>query len=521
MRIPLTSVTSRSVFVSLLRINGSLTKLLAYLKLMRSIDYIVIGMYAVAMLAIGRYYKGRAQTSDDYLLGGRDMSPLMIGLSLFATLSSTLSYLGFPGEMIKNGPMMFAQIAGFPVAYIIVGWIIVPHIMRQKSVTSGYELLEKRLGLPGRLLGAGMFMALRIIWMAAILYATSDMVLIPLLGLDAYWGPILTLAMGIITLIYSAEGGMRAVVVTDALQSLIMCVGAIVVIFVVTAKLGSVSAWWPTAWANHWQAPVFWFSSDLRVTFMGAFLSMVVWMSCTCGSDQMAIQRYLSTRDVRAARRSVGIHMSTEALMAGLLGLVGLAVLGYFTTHSEFLNKPSAIIEQADSLLPQFIVKVLPGGLAGIVIGAILSAAMSSLSSGVNSASAVITSDFLGRFRKVPWTAHESLRVARRASIIIGIVAMFFSLYINRLSSNLLELCMKVVNLLTVPIFVLFFLALFVPFATASGGIAATLVSIATAVGITFFNWGGLQFIWTAPASLLAGISAGMLASVFTYPRVK
>jgi SSS family transporter len=445
------------------------------------------------------------------------MSPLIIGLSLFATLSSTLSYLAYPGEMIKNGPMIFAQIAGFPVAYLIVGWIIVPHFMRQQNVTSGYELLEKRLGLSGRLLGAGMFMALRVVWMAAVLYATSDIVLIPLLGLDPRWGPIVTVAMGTITLIYSTEGGMRAVVVTDALQALIMFAGAVAVLFVVTANLGSLSAWWPKVWANHWEAPVFWFSSDLRVTFMGAFLSMVVWMSCTCGSDQMAIQRYLSTRDAATARRSVVIHMWTETFMAGLLGLVGLAVLGYFTVHPESLNNPSAMITQADSLLPQFVVKVLPGGLAGVVIAAMLSAAMSSLSSGMNSASAVITSDFISRFRKIPWTALENVRVARWASIIIGVVAMLLSLYINRLATNLLELCMKVVNLLTAPIFVLFVLALFVRFATPSGGVAATIASIVTAVGVTFFNWGGLQFIWTMPLSLLAGILVGMLVSFLTY----
>ena len=155
---------------------------------MRSLDLAVIALYAVAMLAVGRYYKSRVQTSDDYLLGGRTMSPLMIGLSLFATLTSTLSYLAYPGEMIKNGPMMFAQLTAYPVVMLIVGWVLIPRIMQQE-VTSGYELLEKQLGVPGRLLGATMFMTLRIVWMSAILYATTNKVLIPLLGLDPFWAP--------------------------------------------------------------------------------------------------------------------------------------------------------------------------------------------------------------------------------------------------------------------------------------------------------------------------------------------
>ena len=485
---------------------------------MRSLDLAVIGLYALAMLAIGRYYKLRVQTADDYLLGGRTMSPLMIGLSLFATLTSTLSYLAYPGEMVKNGPMMFAQTLGFPVAYLIVGWVLIPRFMQQQDVTSGYELLEKRLGLSGRMLGATMFLTLRIVWMAAILYATTNKVFVPLLGLDPYWSPYISAAMGLITLLYSAEGGMRAVVMTDALQSLIMCAGAVVVVVVVTTNLGSVAAWWPTTWAAHWQEPVFWFQADLRVTFMGAFLNMVVWMTCTCGADQMAIQRYLSTRDAKAARQSFGIHLLTEVLMAALLALVGLAVLGYFTAHPEGLGNETALVEQADELLPRFVVTVLPAGLAGLVIAAMLSAAMSSLSSGMNSASAVITSDFIGRFRSVKWMPHEEIRVARWASIGIGIVAVLLSLNVGQLATNLLELCIKVVNLLTAPLFVLFFLALFVRWSTPLGGIAATVASITVAVGISFYKWGGLEFLWTAPAALLAGIVVGAAVSLIS-PR--
>lgn len=481
---------------------------------MRPLDLAVIGLYALAMLAVGRYYKSRVQTSDDYLLGGRTMSPFMIGLSLFATLTSTLSYLAYPGEMIKNGPMIFAQLTAFPFVMAIVGWGLIPRIMRQENVTSGYELLELKLGLTGRLLGATMFMALRIVWMAAILYATTSKVLVPLLGLDPFWAPFLAAAMGIITLIYSAEGGMRAVVMTDALQSLIMFVGAIVIIVVVSIDLGGVGAWWPETWATHWQKPVFWFRTDVRVTFMGAFLNMLVWMTCTCGADQMAIQRYLSTRDARSARRSFGVHLITEVFIALLLGAVGLALIGYFMARADSPAAAASLFDHADELLPRFVVTVLPAGLGGLVISAMLSAAMSSLSSGMNSASAVITTDFIGRLMRTRWTSHETVRVARVASVLIGILAVLLSMFVGQLATNLLELCIKVVNLLTAPLFVLFFLALFVPWAKPAGGVAATVASIGVAVGIAFFKLGGLEFLWTAPASFVAGVVAGSLVSL-------
>src|SRR5581483_11043759 len=174
---------------------------------MTILDYAVVGLYALGMLAVGRYYARRVRTADDYLLGGRAMSPLMIGLSLFATLTSTLTYLALPGEMAKNGPIVFAELLALPFAYLIVGWVLIPRIMRER-VTSGYELLEARLGLTGRLLGESMFVVLRVFWMASILYATASVVLVPLLDLDPRWMPALSVAMMAVTLAYTAEGGL-------------------------------------------------------------------------------------------------------------------------------------------------------------------------------------------------------------------------------------------------------------------------------------------------------------------------
>lgn len=481
---------------------------------MRPLDYLVIGAYAVGMLAIGRFYSRRTETMDDYLLGGRRMSPLMIGLSLFATLTSTLSYLSYPGEVLKNGPMALALFAAFPLVMPIVGWWLIPAIMQQRNVTTGYELLEQRLGRTGRLLGAGMFILLRMIWMASILYATSDKVIVPLFQLDHGWTPLVCIALGVLTIIYTSEGGMRAVVATDAAQALIMFAGAIATIAVVSWSLGGVERWWPTEWAPQWAEPVFWFRPDVRITFCGAMLYMFVWMICTAGSDQMAIQRYLSTRDAGAARRSFGINLALNTLMAALLGAVGLAVFGYFTAHPEAFGPNFSVVDSADELFPRFIATVMPAGLAGLVIAAMLSAAMSSLSSGMNSASAVIVGDFIGLRRRNPLTDHEQVRLAKIVSAVVGAVAIGGSMIVPRLATNLFELCVKAVDLFTAPLFVLFFLALFVPWATPLGGVAATIASVGVAVAIGYFQAFGLEMLWMAPCSLAAGIVVGVIASL-------
>ncbi|MDA0660682.1 MAG: sodium-coupled permease [Planctomycetota bacterium] len=484
---------------------------------MQPLDYLVIGLYAVGMLAIGHFYKQKVQSGDDYLLGGRTMSPFMVGVSLFATLTSTLSYLAYPGEMIKNGPMIFASLFALPLVLYIVGWILIPRIMSQ-DVTSGYELLERRLGLEGRLTGAGLFMVLRTLWMAAILFATSSKVLVPLLGIEERWTPVVSVLLGLITIIYSSQGGMRAVVMTDAIQSLIMLVGAVVAIVAITRSLGGVGAWWPAAWATHWQKPVFWFSGSERVTFMGATLNYLIWFTCTAGSDQMAIQRYLSTRDASAARRSFGFSLVTEVIQTVLLGLVGLALMGYFLAHSELLGANS-VASSADELFAKFVVDVLPAGVSGLLIAAMLSAAMSSLSSGMNSASAVITSDFVGRLGRQSLSPEANVRVARLSSIAVGTTAVLLSVLLGILipripDFNLMELCYRVVNLLTAPLFVLFFLALFVGWARPLGGVAAAISSVAVAIGIVFFKWWGLGFLWATPVSFVVGVVVGGFVSL-------
>lgn len=270
-------------------------------------DWLVLAVYSSVVLAIGVYCSRQNQTAEDYVLGGRRMSPIAVGLSLFATLVSTLSYLANPGEMVAHGPMMVTQLAAQPIIFLIVGYFLIPKLMRQ-PVQSAYELLEVRLGSGIRRAGAVVFLLLRCGWLATILYATSRVVLLPLLGLDgdagsvAFRTAICCSVMGILAAAYSALGGIRGVVITDGIQAIAMLSGAVLTLAVITYRMGSISAWWPDVWPEHWQQPSWGFDPSKRVSFGILLLSTTLWYVCTNGSDQMSIQRFLSTRDARAAR---------------------------------------------------------------------------------------------------------------------------------------------------------------------------------------------------------------------------
>jgi len=501
-----------------------------------AIDWTVIASYFMAMIGIGVFYARRTETTDDFLLGGRHMNAWMVGLSLFATLLSTLTYLAVPGEMIRHGPIIVMGTASFPIVSWIVGWYIIPFFMRL-NVTSAYEILEVRFGYAGRLLGTVMFLALRFFWMAVILFATANAVIVPLLGWGASATPWVCLVLGILTVVYSSLGGFRAVVLTDVIQTGILLGGAIVALLVITVRLGGVSEWWPMEWDPQWTPIKFYDPSSPRTVLM-AVLGTGIWYICTAGSDQMAIQRYLATRDARAARWMFNVTLLMNLLSWGLLTALGFALLGFYRAHPEFLAVGSTVSSDADKLFPRFIAIGLPVGISGLLVAGLLAAAMSSLSSGINSSCAVISVDYLGRLggseRRQP-----SLKETQLISWCVGGVAVLLSSVAGLVPGNLLDVVYRIGNLLVSPLFVLFFMALFVRKATWPSTLVAVICSIVVAVIVAygqligdgfaslfpaFENYSGsfkqiasLGVLWIMPLSLVTGVVCGYIGSAIGF----
>jgi len=483
-----------------------------------TLDWIVLGAYAVGMLGIGWHYSRRNRSADDYLLGGRQMRPWIVGLSMFATFFSALTYLALPGEMIAHGPMMLAQVFGFPIVAVGVCLVVIPYIMRFQ-VTSGYEILETRLGESVRLLAALTFLLVRFLWMGLMIYATVDKVLVPVAGIDSAWVPHVCVGLGLITVVYSSMGGLRAVVLSDAIQAIILLSGAVLAVVLITVDLGSVSSWWPTRWQPHWDPFRVWFSPGSRMSLVEPIMSVSLWWIATAASDQMAIQRYLATRDKGAARRMFTISVVANIFIASILGLLGFAVLAYFQHHPEALRAGQSVTTNADQLFPRYMTVGLLPGLSGIVIAALLAATMSSLSAGVNSASSVIAADLLGRFRRTAMSEEERLRIAKVASWAVGFIAILLSLGVPLVKGNLLELCYRLPNLFTGPLFILFFMAMFVRWATPLGTWVAAIASATVAVGIGFFGWFDLGFLWVVIGSILTGVVVGPVVSLLPFGR--
>jgi len=488
------------------------------------LDWAVIAGYFAGMLAIGWYYSRRTTTTDDYLLAGRSVGSLSAGLSLFASLFSTLSYLALPGEMIKHGPMLVTgTLAALPVVGLLVGWFLIPFIMSLK-VTTAYELLEGHLGLGVRLVASFLFLLLRMLWMAALVYATVGVVLVPLLNLDRSYVPHLCVFLGLITVIYTAMGGLRAVVLTNLIKAAILFGTALLALAVITVRLGGVGAWWPTRWPAYWPEPVWGYNPSVRMSFLCVFVTILLWHICTLGSDQMAIQRYLSTRDIRAARRALVSQLMASGLVGIFLTAVGLALSAYFWSNPHLVPDGQTILGDADKLFGRFMAVGVPPGLCGLAITGLLIAAMSSLSSGINSACSVVTVDFIDRLWKGKQAERDHVRLAKYVSVGVGAVVVTLSCFVGLVQGNLIELCYKVVNLLAAPLFGLFFMAMFVRRATAAGSLAGAAAGLAVAITINFWQeiFGTkppISFIVAVPASLAVQIAVGVSASLLPLGR--
>jgi len=481
------------------------------------IDWAIIAVYGLLVLGIGYYYSRKQSSTDEYFTGGGAMSPFLIGVSMFVTLLSTISYLATPGEMIKNGPGILAGLLGIPFSFLIVGYWLLPALM-QHRVTSAYELLEAKLGLGVRLLGVGMFLTLRLVWMMLLIYLTS-MALVTILGVDEGQVPLIAAVCGVVSIIYTSMGGMRAVVVTDLLQFALLFGGLLLTIGIITVQTGGFE-WVPTKWEPTWDdQPFFSLNPEVRVTLFGAIISSMLAVVCGAGGDQTMVQRFMSTKDAAAARRSFLVKSIASAVVISALGLLGFALLGYFKRFPELLPEGLDLGRDADRVFPIFISQFLPTGASGLLVAAIFAAAMSSMDSGLNSMTAVIQTDIIDRFRKKPWTEASHLRFTQILALVIGIIVVAGSSLMGYVPGNFFEVTNKTVNLFVGPLFVLIFLALFVPYATGPGAIMGAICGIATAVTVGYWDLltgrQGLSFQWIGFASVAVNIAVSCIVSWF------
>lgn len=389
---------------------------------MTLLDYTVIIIYLVGIVALGAASRGRQDSAEDYfgagggVLGGL-LGPVIVGLSIAATFFSGISFVAIPSIAIADGTKVAIMLVSLvPVLIIVPRWFL-PRYFACGGRTP-YEIVALRLGPRVRAATSILYILLRIGWMASLIYAPT-IVLLAMLGLGREWTWPLILVVGLSSTLYTVVAGLRGVIITDALQMLIILGSLMIAAGCALSQMPFEPSNWVQRIADEGKltAPSWSLSLVERFTVWGVIVGVTISNLSTYMADQMSLQRYLSLGGPAAARRSFFYNMAGVFCVLVLLLGLGFLIVLWRTYH------PAAVWpQQSDRVFPAFVAAVLPPGFSGLMAAAILSATMSSITSGINTLAGAVTGDFVKPARPLA-TPRELLVTGRWLSVFIGLLA--------------------------------------------------------------------------------------------------
>lgn len=421
-----------------------------------ALNWMVLALYLLAMLALGYYFMRRAAGSDDFFKGGGRIPWWAAGISIYATMLSAITYMAIPAKAYATNWTYYPML----VTILVVGFPVVKYYLpffRRLNVTSAYEYLEHRFSLTLRLLASALFIIFMVARMALVLYLPS-LALSAVTGIDIYLCIVL---MSLVTIVYCTMGGVEAVVWGDVVQGIILVGGAIfAAVYLVLQTDGGFMGTVQLALEDD-KLRLFEWSWDYRTaTFWVVILGGLANNLISYTSDQTVIQRYLTTKDERSAGRSIMMNGIMSVVISVAFYAIGTGLYTFYKTHPAALDVTMA---KGDAILPFFMMSQMPSGVAGLLIAAIFAATMSTISSNINSIATAFSIDFYRRFRRSASDA-SVVRVARRACVVSGLIGLGLALVMvtwNILS--LLDYFNTILGLLSSGLGGLFLMGIFMP----------------------------------------------------------
>ncbi len=463
-------------------------------------DLLIVVVYLVGITIFGVHLRRGQQNISDYFLGGHTAPWWALAFSIVATETSTLTIIGTPA-LAYAGDLGFLQLVfGFVVGRIVITLVFLPHYFRGDFYTA-YELIEKRFGARMRAVAACTFLATRAlaegVRIAAIALVTSVVV-------GASERPAVLIVV-VLTLLYTFEGGMKAVIWTDVAQLILYFTGSVVAFWLLLHRI-------PGGWMEITQVAAsagdklrvfnFALSATQKYTFWSGILGGTFLTMASHGTDQTIVQRLLAARsegDSKKALLASGVIILVQFTLFLLIGVM----LFVFSQHAQLL----APGERTDRIFPTFIVRDMPHGAAGLVIAAIFAVAMSNASGSLNSLAASTVLDFQ-RLRGKQANASDFLRLSRRMTLFWGVVLLLFGMV---RWGPVLEAGLTVASLPFGSLLGLFLLGTIDRRATARGALAGMAAGLATILAVYIFT--AVAFTWYVLIGSLTTYVAGALLS--------
>jgi len=469
---------------------------------------IIIG-YLLAVLAFGLWLGRGRQTASRYFLGDRSLPWGALLLSIVATETSTVTFLSLPGlAAAAGGNLTFLQITiGYIVGRTAVIFVLLPLYFRGKPFTA-YEVLETRFGITSRRLVSSLFLMTRNASDALRLFLTA-LVLQIVLGLDLN---VSVICIGTITILYTFIGGARSVIWNDCVQFVIYMFGAAAAAYVIVGEApgGFESI---VQFANDSdKLRIFDFDLSLTkpsMTFWAGLAGGAFLTAATHGTDQMMVQRYLSARNQRDASLALGISGFIVLLQFAVFLLIGIGLAALF----DITAAGSTVNVKNDQLLAYFIVNYMPAGLLGITLAAVFAAAMSTLSSSLNSSAAAFINDLYLPLQKSEPEESRKLSASRLATVVFGLVQIGIALAFGLLASNesIVANVLKISGFAAGPVLGLYFLGVFAPRVRQRSALTGFVVGVGVLSAIAYAT--PVHWAWYALFGSMVTLMAGILMS--------
>ena len=496
-------------------------------------DMVIAIGYVLGIITIGVYFSKKHKSPKDFLLAGRSMGWLPVGLSLMATLTSAVGYMSFPAGAFKSGLILLWMAMAIPLSFPVVVYVFMPFYHKLRVYTA-YEYLERRFNDKVRALASIIFILWRVTWMAAVIYVPSYVLntvsggAIPLIPS--------ILVLGFIATLNTTLGGIKAVMWGDVVHSFIMFTSMIIaIILVILAVPGGVTEIWQTlaaagktdmigAIAGFSEAG-FW--EKLRLLLITDFTILSIILSYTVQKmgnycvDQAMVQRYLTAKSLPTSQKGFAANAGAYLLYVFLVTFIGA---GLFAVTKHFVF-PAGL--KVDQIFPYFIANFMPVGLTGIMVAAIYGASLSSFDSGINSCATAILNDFYGRYRLKVYNleagnvsaqeAERRLKIARISTVTIGLLVTFLAFFVGQLG-DIFVYSQKLINMFTGPLFGVFVLGMFTKRATAPAVLIAGFIGFVMGSLMVFAKkWGidslAVGVLWPAALSFLITVTLGYLLS--------
>ncbi|NUM53281.1 MAG: sodium/solute symporter [Candidatus Hydrogenedentes bacterium] len=373
---------------------------------MNFIDLAVIVAYFAAMTLMGAYFSRRAITTENYFVGGRSYPGWLIGVSLFGATISSITFVAYPADAYKTAYLRYLICIMLPVGVFIATRWFVPFFRRGK-ITSVFEYLEGRFGPRTRTYGATVFVLAQCIRLAMIQYLTAL-----LMNKVTGWSPATCILVGsAVTAYYTVVGGIEAVIWTDFVQSVILTVGGLLILVTIIWRLPdgvgqifSIGAEHGKFGLSEYRAdtqtlhPIDWgFALSHKTILMLLLVGLFQWLA-EYSTNQESIQKYCASKTAKDARHAMWVccWMCVPTWLYFMFVGTGLFAF-YHVFPDDAASEMLTGARKGEEILPYFITTQLPAGFSGIVVAAVLAAAMSSMSSAMNSISAVAITDFYKR----------------------------------------------------------------------------------------------------------------------------